>query len=355
MYLEIHRGGKEEVIVLDILAWSHGLSRRSYSDERPKKKYEGNPELNQNPKQWDENKVNIWLKESGLDPMIHIFQSKIRGKDLFFLSSDLLKEMGVDVFSRMRFESSFSELSLKWSDLINREDSVEDDLNSQDLSVTSYFDDRAILATFLLLSNSTIPKVYLTNYQGNRRRRHRQIEEVADELQKAKENEPIFRMELNDVKFSSVSLGGSGGEDRFTCNFSLSYKSFCFIGQQFPADSKKSYQLFYPAPFGIEVRYEIGEAGKEGKSMIREWGKIIEWNFKTHYSFPKEFQIIVKTMLMVHQNKDKGNYIQFLPDSTLHLIFQKLSHFYIPTSPLSLVTFPGPINDGNNNNDDDYY
>jgi len=351
MFLELFRGEKEEILVLDVLAWSHGFSRRSsWNEETKKKEYQGNPELNQHPKNWNEQKVSIWLTENGLEQLIKAFQGKIRGKDLFYLSQEVLKEMNIDIFNRIHFETAVAELQQKWAGSDEENKYEMNDMSLQDLSITTYFDDRTLMSTFLMLNNTVLPKATLTNFHGGRRRRQGQVIDAGDDdLVKAKENDPLFRMECYDVKVTSISTGGSGGEDRFTANICLSFKTFSCSGQQYPADSKKSYRNFFPKPFGLEIQYN----GEGNKTILREWGKIVEWNHNTHFSFPKEFQTIVKTMLMVHQRADVGNLVQFLPNTTLNLIFYKLSQYYIPTSPFEGLQFPGPVVDGAN--DDDSY
>jgi hypothetical protein len=91
--------------------------------------------------------------------------------------------------------------------------------------------------------------------------------------------------------------------------------------------------------------------------LLTNLTKIVNWSHSNHYNFPEEFQNIVKTMLLVHNRKEEGNLLQYLPDSTLDLVIYFLSKHYILVSPLESTIFPGPKpdEDAANNNDDDYY
>jgi hypothetical protein len=87
------------------------------------------------------------------------------------------------------------------------------------------------------------------------------------------------------------------------------------------------------------------------ETVYREWGKVVQWSPATHYAFPEEFQKIVKELLMVHRRCDEGNFLQFLPDSTLDLVISFLSQHYLPVSPFASTAFPGPQKEVGDNDD----
>lgn len=341
MYLELFVEGQEPIRIA-MLAWSHGMSSSDYRDSSRKqqKKETGNPLLQGNPKKWTEAQVDLWLEENGLNSIKAAFQNKIRGKDLNSVSNESLKEMDINVIDRIRFQTSFSEILDRWVSE-DDDDTTEPRINLQDLSVTCWMDDRAFLASYLLLNKTVIPRAIMTTYHGSRhgRNRNNRIDEIDDGVQKVKDNDPLYRLDMKNVKITSISTGGSGGEDRLTCNLCVSFDSFSFIGQQFPDSHKKSYRDFFPLPFGVEVQFNAATE----KATLREWGKISEWTHKNHFSFPEEFQTIVKTLLLVHGRKEDGNNLQYLPDSILDFIIYKLSSYYLPSSPFKDCVFPGPV------------
>jgi len=204
------------------------------------------------------------------------------------------------------------------------------------MSFTAYFDDRIMLASYLMLQGEVIPRAVLTVYKGRNGNDDDDIEGDKAKYIKAKARDPLIQVAMTDCQFTSVSTGGSGGEDRLTVNMSLSFKSFGYIVQQYPADSKKEYNDFFPRPFAIGFNYS-----KLKDPNFREWGKINTWSSKTHYQFPPEFRKIVTTILLVHQRNDPGNYLQFIPAAVLDIIFSHLAVYYIPQSPFSESQYPG--------------
>jgi len=94
---------------------------------------------------------------------------------------------------------------------------------------------------------------------------------------------------------------------------------------------------------------------KPAQQVFREWGKIKYWSFETHFTFPKEFKKIVKTMLLVKYRP--GNELFEIPHSVVWIIFEFLSRHYIPVNALDKIEWPGKkIEPGENNNEnDDYY
>jgi hypothetical protein len=201
-----------------------------------------------------------------------------------------------------------------------------------------------------MTNDVTIPTVTLVGYNAGRPPRRfggggNDDNQNAD-LPKAKKGDATLFVQMKNCKISSFSLGGSGGEDQFTCNFSIQSPLMTYAIQQFPSSSARYYADYWPLPHGAEVQF-----GHKTKATIREWGKIVEWNTSTHFSFPLEFRAIVKTMLQIHNRFDVENVVSLLPKTALFIIFEKLSEDYIPTSPLQKFLYPGPTGEGNDNDD----
>ena len=86
--------------------------------------------------------------------------------------------------------------------------------NLQDLSLTKYVDRSSPVIFGNLVTGKTIPKAKLT-------------------VVKAGENPlPYIRLCFTGVRFTSVSTGGSGGEDRLTENVSFAYATVVEAYQQ---------------------------------------------------------------------------------------------------------------------------
>jgi len=345
MYLFV-KDGSDNVNILHLLAWSHGLSQR---DEIQSQKQ---PAIAWN--KWTNEEVIKWLCDSNLESLVEIFKSEdITGKEIAFLGSEELKPHNVKLGPRTRFDIARSELVRK--NPIPEEETSYRGSYSQDISVTCYFDDRACKFLHYLFSTITIPEANLVCYKGSGRGYGNDNDN--DDLPKAQVGEPMMNISLKNCKVTSISTGGSGGEDRFTANITLSYEEIVFDIQQFPSNEAKSYANYHPTPHGVEVHY----FSNEKKSTYREWGKVTEWNSKTHFSFPKEFREIVKFMMLIHLagNPEGGNpnCVGSLPRALLLSIFEFLSTSYIPTSPFGDIGYPGkpPKQEGDNNADDDYF
>jgi type VI secretion system secreted protein Hcp len=99
--------------------------------------------------------------------------------------------------------------------------------NLQDLSLTKYIDRSSPVILTNLVTGKVIPKAKLT-------------------VVKAGENpQPYLRLCFTGVRLTSVSTGGSGGEDRLTENVSFAYATVVEAYQQQQADGTLG-----PAVFG---------------------------------------------------------------------------------------------------------
>jgi len=283
---------------------------------------------------------------NNLPTIVAAFDNKLYGKDLFNVTDSCLKELGINTLDRVRFSTAFVELSRRWT--LEEELERDGNFNFQELSVTTSSDDRSFHTIHHLFSKKSFVKAVLTAYYGTRKKRNRgrnqDLEEVIDGPQRATQNEPLFQIEMKDVHVSSLYFSSGGGENIFNSNLSLYFRSFSYKGQFYPFNTYKYYANYYPLPCGSEVSYDF----KKNESYYREWGKVLVWNHSSHYTFPREFQEIVKTMLLVHGRCVDGNYLQYLPDSTLDIIFYFLSYYYIPTSPFRDQIYPGPDEDIDN-------
>lgn len=241
-------------MIISVLAWSHGISSSSgsYGYETPKKKVRDNPiaELNVAPKTWTPEVVALWLNSHNLGDIAKVFENKISGRDLLNLAVTTaeLKELGIGPLDRIRFDSALTELRTSWAGEEDRDSENENRVSVQDMSCTCYMDDRTIATMHYLTSNSAYKRATVTTYHGNRRGRRNQqpVIEAEEDPTKPKENDPLIQVEMFNVTVSSVSCGGSGGENRFTINLSLNFTSFAYKGQTFPSDMKKTYRDYYP-------------------------------------------------------------------------------------------------------------
>jgi len=344
MYLFVNDGTESTVNILHILAWSHGFSQRDeiQAQKQPAIAWQ----------KWTNEELIKWLCDSGLDALAEIFKTEeLTGKELQYISSEDLKQFNVKLGPRLRFD-------LARSDLVRKNPPPEEESPysrySQDISLTCYFDDRACKFLHYLFSSFLIPEAKLVTYKGSGRGYGNDNEN--DDLPKAQIGDPTMIVKLKNCRVSSMSTGGSGGEDRFTANITLAYEDIAYELEQYPSNEAKSYANYFPSPHGVEVHY----SSSDKKSVYREWGKITEWNSKTHFSFPKEFRDIVKVMLMIHvAGNPEGvhpNCVGTLPHCVLLSILEFLSSSYIPTSPFGDIGYPGkpPKKDGDNN-DDDYF
>jgi len=293
------------------------------------------------PKTWDRPYLNKFLVDNDLEALVKIFEEhQITGKELLNLTRDDLKEMQVPLVYRVRLDSVIAATNFP-SQPVN-----PNEMSIQDMSVTAWVDDRMQKAMYLMTNDVTIPFAALVGFNSGRPPRRYGAPQNDDtqnaDLPKAKKGDPCMLIQMKNAKISSFSLGGSGGEDQFTCNFSLSAPIMTYAIQQFPASSARYYADYWPQPHGVEVTF-----GQKVKSTFREWGKLIEWNTNTHFSFPVEFRLIVKEMLLTH-NRDDNNVVSTLPKTVLFIIFEKLSDDYIPTSPLEKYVYPGPSGDQDN-------
>lgn len=137
MYLSLEGvPGEREPIVLHVLAWSWGASNSSsprFEDDEGEKEKD-------DPKDWDAEKVGKWLQENGFETLVSPFaEAGVSGKHL--LDSWNLEELPVA-------NSTVGEL-LRFGDAIKKlqkqkrgKDEYQGRANIQDLSLTTYMDDR---------------------------------------------------------------------------------------------------------------------------------------------------------------------------------------------------------------------
>lgn len=182
MYLELIPEGKNaEPIIVYILAWSHGMSRNVDYSKLYKKEIaprDPNPEFNTFPREWKPETVMAWLEANNLPGVAESFQNQVTGREMFHVTSDLLKEMGVGVLERVRFVAATNDLiQNRWADYSTERETREredgDELNMQELSFTAYLDDRILRLGHGLNNNEVFKKGSLTVYHGQRRRHGR--------------------------------------------------------------------------------------------------------------------------------------------------------------------------------------
>lgn len=136
-------------------------------------------------------------------------------------------------------------------------------------------------------------------------------------------------------------MGGSGGEDRFTTNITLSSRKTTLMTQQYPALEAESFRDYFPKKHGVMVHSELPRGKKIKNSYIKEWGKQSTWSKDTHFSFPTEFKTVVKTTLLVHKSKQNQEFSK-VPKVCLEKIFDSLSQHYMPKDPMeSILRYPG--------------
>jgi hypothetical protein len=134
MYLTFEGIEGQPPVLIRCLAWSHGLGSRDYgSPPQPTIPH---------PKTWDRKFFNSWLVENELDPLVEIFEkAEITGKELLNLGREDLKELGVKLVHRVRLEVVITAAGFL--------SSPTSEVSIQDLSVTSWVDDRMAKALFL--------------------------------------------------------------------------------------------------------------------------------------------------------------------------------------------------------------
>lgn len=216
--------------------------------------------------------------------------------------------------------------------------------------MTAYLDDRCLKAFALLFQGVTIPDARLVCYKGpSRYGRNQPPDPDLAALQESQNYDPLFVVHAKNCIISSFSTGGSGGEDRFTVNFTLMSNQFTFMMQEYPASEAAHYREYFERPHGILVSHE--KILDKVKTNVKEWGKQMRWSYESHFSFPQEFKSAVKTVLLAHKSK-QNELLSKLPSDILRKVFLNLSNEYIPTNPMENCRYPGriPPNDANDDN-----
>ena len=209
------------------------------------------------------------------------------------------------------------------------------------ISMTVYWDSRA---SHLFASiNKVVPEARLVIYKGINRHNNTK-DPFLEGLINSNDYDPLISVIGKNCQISSVNVGGSGGQDRFTANISLIGSSFTYMYQQYPGNEAAHYANFFNRPHGAIVSYET----LKNQTIMKEWGKQRDWSLETHFSFPQEFKMAVKTMLLIHKSKQDQTFSK-IPSEILKYVFYQLSVDYIPTNPMEGILFPGRIKEQDKN------
>ena len=370
MYLLVW-GVRAEPVPVQCLAWSHGASNSSYSryggsqeeDEVPAK--DRLDEHHKKAEKWTIEQVGAFLRtEIKLDDttVAKFAKEKVDGEALFsLLTADYDLLIGT-IGERRRAFKQVQELYGKV--LINsahdENASSKSTLSMQDMSCTLYMGASTnLLFSGPLYETRKLPRVALVCYAGGARRRNRYGgNDDDDDEEKLQPGTPYAMEDMYQVTVSSVSMGGSGGEDRLTCNVSLnfsrlvsssfgvhdhkgiSWDNFARLLQVDPRDPdwdpEHSTRSLLDRCMGVSVVHDVTNNSTE----VVEWGSHVSWSRKSHTVYPRVFRQAVRTFLLC-QRASEDPMFQAVPKDVMHLVVARLAKHY-SASPFADALHPDP-------------
>jgi hypothetical protein len=231
-------------------------------------------------------------------------------------------------------------------------------VNFHDLSCTLYSTAGTQLGLFHpLVKFQVLPRVVLVVYTAAPRRgRWAGDDDDNNAAWKLPPGTATQMIDLRTVSVSSISSGGSGGEDNLTLNVTLVGKTMAhslfsthdfrgiswnlhgarLLGVDPKDDRWRPDNEEVPATdrgMGVTVWYR----GNDAAPQLTEWGKHVQWSPATHLVYPEEFKTIVRTVLLCAKRTSSD--VNRLPRGVLHMIFARLSG---PYSATPLEEFPHP-------------
>ncbi len=224
----------------------------------------------------------------------------------------------------------------------------------RELSVTSWATAGAELAlNFPLLKSQILPRVVLVVY--TRKYRGDGDHDTAAFLP----GTGTQMIDMRDVMVSSISTGGSGGENRLTLNVcfgarTMSMSNFSVLDFRDVAWETYGARLLNVDPsderwnpknkevpaadraLGVTVTYRGGDQ----VACLTEWGKHVVWSRALHSVYSEEFRTAVRTLLLCTKRPQECPWYR-LPRDLLLLIFKYLARNY-SGSPLDEFPYPKP-------------
>ncbi|KAH3757718.1 hypothetical protein Pelo_10503 [Pelomyxa schiedti] len=206
-----------------------------------------------------------------------------------------------------------------------------------------------------VIGGTPLYSVVLVNFIAKNRHSVGDDEDDASSGIKPAEGQPVHALEMRNVSCSSISAGGSGGEDRFTCSIDFTPTNFSihYLGVHDCSKPDLLYNYFLSSPVDPSVLEPtfcenhnlmdyapgISLCVVDGKLDTLEWGKAISWSPKNHKAYPRAFRSMVFLLLLMHRRKECPLHV--LPLHVLLKVFTLLSTTY-QVNPFDKWPLPEP-------------
>eukprot|EP00727_Mastigamoeba_balamuthi_P013881 m51a1_g9115 hypothetical protein (431) ;mRNA; f:124707-126247 len=417
MFLFLYAEGSQRPIVLDVLAWSWGASssdcrgrrrRRNAAavppadSQKPAKRQRPADDAEEfevkglTPSEWSCSDVSRWLEYVGLGALAPaLAAARVDGEVLLALGGAELKEAGVaQLGARKKLLARVAELSARGLDEQPPREAADEALDVRtdcnDLSATCYMGAQLYRGCLLpLLTGARLDRAAVVCYTSAREQRYGGGRDDDDDGSVPR-GTPYMALELHGSRVTSVSTGGSGGEDRLTANVTLSFERLrthllalqdcrkdvdllasCLdvpddqlelfkAAVRLAAQKKKKPQgeqhgdsaeagdgdgddvaeQGAPSPSLLDIAPGMTVDHKKGcKAKFVQWGGALNWSTATHRIFPDEFRQAVRTTLLAQKRGESP--VSMLNPTVLQNVFAVLSTSYT-ANPLAQWPYPNP-------------
>lgn len=286
-----------------------------------------------------------WAKGWGApETLLSTFkEQQVDGVALSLLGAKDLKELVPLMGPRKKLEHHLIELRAGKEDAGASEDANDaGELSLQDVSCTCYLGPNTTLGGGgPLFTGKLLPRICLVTYVGTNRRNRGWGGD--DDAPRLPPGTPMIMLEMKNVRCTSLSTGGSGGEDRLTANMSWSGDSLTYhtIGNQDFNGLLPEMRARWMGGVFPDEKLQVGISVTGGKGVTPqtiEWGDHVSWSRKTHSLFPLVFKKTVKELLLCHKREPLNK----LPRDVIIQVISVLSWSY-RTNPFEECPFPEKI------------